>query len=324
MAKKKPTLVFNPSNLTFEHKKVSWQSRIGYGIMILSGILVFGFAMIMLSHKIFPSPNEQGLHNKIKLLQKSYVELEKRMDYVNEDLMTLRKRDENLYRVIYQREPIDDDIWKSTANGSDKFDIFKNQKDYEVIGEIMKKITVARNAMKLQEKSYFELAELVERKDDMINSIPSIQPITNKDLTRISSGFGWRMHPIYRIPKKHTGIDFTAPTGTDVFATGDGVVASSHYEGGYGNCIVVNHGYGYKTRYAHLSGYSVQVGAKVKRGQKLGLVGSTGASVGPHLHYEVEYNDQKIDPALFFYNDLNKNQFEEIIKITNAQGKSFD
>jgi murein DD-endopeptidase MepM/ murein hydrolase activator NlpD len=324
MAKKKPTLVFNPSNLTFEHKKVSWQSRLGYGLMIASGILVFGFVMIMISHKIFPSPNEQTLLRKIKLLKNEYVELENRMDYVNEDLMTLRKRDENLYRVIYQREPIDDDIWKSTANGSDKFDIFKNQKDFEIIGSIMKKIQVARNTMQLQEKSYLELTDLVKRKDDMINSIPSIQPITNKDLTRISSGFGWRIHPIYRIPKKHTGIDFTAPTGTDVFVTGDGVVESNSYQGGYGNCIVVNHGYGYKTRYAHLSGYSVAAGAKVTRGQKIGLVGSTGASVGPHLHYEVEYGDQKVDPALFFYNDLNKNQFEEIIKITNAQGKSFD
>jgi len=324
MAKKKPTLVFNPSNLTFEQKQTSWQSKLGYGMMILSGILVFGFISVMISHKIFPSPNEQVLLRKIKLLQKEYGTLAHQMDYINEDLMTLRKRDENLYRVIYQRDPIDEDIWKTAAKGSEKYDIFNNHTDYEIIGEIMKKISITRNTMKLQEKSYNELASLVKKRDDMINSIPSIQPITNKDLTRISSGFGWRIHPIYRIPKKHTGIDFTAPTGTDVYVTGDGVVESSHYEGGYGNCIVVNHGYGYKTRYAHLSGYATSTGARVKRGQKIGLVGSTGASVGPHLHYEVEYGDQKVDPALFFYNDLNKNQFEEIIKITNAGGKSFD
>lgn len=324
MAKKKPTLVFNPANLTFEQKKVSLQSKITYGLMILSAVLVFGFISVMISHKIFPSPNEQNLLRKIKLLQKEYQALAHHLDLVNDDLSTLRKRDENMYRVIYQRDPIDDNIWKSVDNGTEKYDILNKQSDYKIIGDILKKVTVVRNTMKLQEKSYNELSELVKRKDEMLNSIPSIQPISNKDLTRIASGFGWRIHPIYRIPRKHEGVDFTAPTGTPIYVTGDGIVLSSHYEGGYGQCIVVNHGYGYKTRYAHLSTYVAKAGEKVKRGQKIGLVGSTGASVGPHLHYEVEYNDQKVDPALFFYNDLNKNQFEEIIKLTNARGKSFD
>lgn len=324
MAKKKPTLVFNHANLTFEQKKVSWQSRLGYGLMILSGILVFGFISVMISHKIFPSPNEQNLNKRIKLLQKEYQTLDKHLDLVSEDLGTLRKRDENMYRVIYQRDPIDDKIWKSVENGTDKYDLLTKESEYKVIGEILKKITMVRNTMKLQESSYNELADLVRRKDEMLSSIPSIQPVSNKDLTRIASGFGWRMHPIYRIPKRHEGVDFTAPTGTPIYVSGDGVILNCNYDGGYGNCIIVNHGYGYKTRYAHLSSYAVRAGDRVKRGQKIGLVGNTGASVGPHLHYEVEYNDQKVDPALFFYNDLNKEQFEEIVKITNARGKSFD
>lgn len=324
MAKKKPTLVFNPANLTFEQKKISWQSRVGYGLMILSGVLVFGFIMIMISHKIFPSPNEQNLIRKIKLLQKEYNTLDRHLDLVSEDLATLRKRDENMYRVIYQRDPIDENIWKTAADGTEKYDMLTRESTYAVIGEILKKITIVRNTMKLQEKSYNELADLVKRKDEMLNSIPSIQPVSNKDLTRIASGFGWRMHPIYRIPKKHEGIDFTAPTGTPIYVSGDGVVETCNYEGGYGNCIVVNHGYGYKTRYAHLSAYAVSAGSKVKRGQKIGSVGNTGASVGPHLHYEVVYNEHKVDPALFFYNDLSKEQFEEVVKITSARGKSFD
>lgn len=324
MAKKKPTLVFNHANLTFEQKKISWQQKFLYGAMITSGVLVFGFISVMLSHKIFPSPNEQNLRRQIKFMQKEYGELESRLGYIAEDLHTLRKRDENLYRVIYQRDPIDEDIWKTTESGKSKFDIINEQSDYEIIGSILSKMDVARKKMQLQQKSYNELTSLVKRKDDMINSIPSIQPITNKDLTRISSGFGWRIHPIYRIPKKHTGIDFTAPTGTPIYVTGDGIVETVHYEGGYGNCVVINHGYGYKTRYAHMSKYATSPGVKVKRGSLIGYVGSTGASVGPHLHYEVEYGDQKVDPALFFYNDLNKNQFEELIKITNAGGKSFD
>lgn len=324
MAKKKPTLVFNPANLTFEQKKVSWQSKLAYGLMILSVLLVFGFISVMISHKIFPSPNEQALNRKIKLLQKEYQTLDHHLELISEDLATLRKRDENMYRVIYQRDPIDDNIWKSAEAGLEKYDLLSKESGYVFIGEILKKITVVRNTMRLQEKSYNELAELVRRKDEMLSSIPSIQPISNKDLTRIASGFGWRMHPIYRIPKRHEGVDFTAPTGTPIYASGDGVVTNCSYEGGYGNCLIINHGYGYQTRYAHLSAYAVKPGTRVKRGQKIALVGNTGASVGPHLHYEVEYNNQKVDPALFFFNDLNKAQFEEILKISNARGKSFD
>lgn len=326
MAKKKPTLVFNPSNLTFEQKKTPIRTKIINGLMILSGILVFGFVCIMLSHKIFPSPNEQKLLRQIGFMQGEYDKLESRLNHITEDLNTLRRRDENLYRVIYQRDPIDENIWKTSEKVGNKYELIREKSDYESIADILSKMEIARNKMEIQEKSYQELTDLVKKKDDMINSIPSIQPISNKDLARISSGFGWRIHPIYRIPKKHTGIDFKAQTGTPIYTTGDGIIEAQHYEGGYGNTVIVNHGYGYRTRYAHMSSYArgLGVGQKVKRGSVIGYVGSTGASVGPHLHYEVEYGAQKVDPALFFYNDLDKNQFEELIKITNAGGKAFD
>lgn len=324
MAKKKPTLVFNPSNLTFEQKQTSIRTRVINGLLILSGILVFGFVCVMISHKIFPSPNEKKLMDQIGFMQQEYKKLESRLNFISEDLNTLRKRDENLYRVIYQRDPIDENIWKSSEKVGNKYETIRAKSDYETIADVLTKMEVVRNKMRIQEKSYQDLTSLVKRKDDMINSIPSIQPITNKDLTRISSGFGWRIHPIYRIPKKHTGIDFAAQTGTPIYVTGDGIVEAVQYEGGYGNSVIVNHGYGYKTRYAHMSKFGTAVGTKVKRGSVIGYVGSTGASVAPHLHYEVEYGTQKVDPALFFYNDLDKSQFEELIKITNAGGKAFD
>jgi murein DD-endopeptidase MepM/ murein hydrolase activator NlpD len=323
MAKKKPTLVFNPSSLTFEQKKISWKERLAYGAMILSGVLVFGFFMVMLSHKIFPSPKESELKKHINILQKEYRKMEQHLNMVNTDLNTLRRRDENLYRVIYQRDPISDDIWKVAETDSTKYR-FREITNLEIIAEIASKLKVIRNKMKIQSKSYNEIARLVAKKDEMLNSIPSIQPVDNKDLTRIASGFGWRIHPIYRIPKMHAGVDFSAPTGTPVHASGDGIVESSKYSRGYGNEIVINHGYGYKTRYAHVSKFIVRAGTGVKRGQKIGLIGSTGASVGPHLHYEVEYLNTKVDPALFFYNDLNTNQYEQLINITNAGGKAFD
>lgn len=324
MAKKKPTLVFNQSNLTFEQKKVDWRSRIIYGIMIFSGFIVFGSICVLLSHKFFPSPNEQKLQQQIKFYQKEYQELDSRLDYIQDDLLTLRKKDENLYRVIYQRDPIKDDIWKSKEVKKKKIDIFKKYEEYEIIGSILRKMKSTQEKMKLQETSYNELSALVQKKDEMLKSVPSIQPIDNKDLKRISSGFGYRIHPITRRRKMHEGIDFTASTGTPIHVTGDGVVEIANRQGGYGNCIVINHGYGYKTRYAHLSKYNVNKGQRVTRGQNIGAVGNTGASVGPHLHYEVEFRNQKVNPALFFFNDLSENQFEEIIKITEAGGKSFD
>ncbi len=323
MAKKKPTLIFNPSTLTFEQKKISWKSKLIYILMVLSGVAVFGFAMIMISHKIFPSPKEIELKKQITLLKKQYVILENHLILVDKDLYTLRKRDENLYRSIYQRDPISDDIWKIAEFDNTNYK-YKENSNLEVIADILGKLNVIRNKMKIQTRSYNELVTLVAKKDEMIKSIPSIQPISNQDLNRISSGFGWRIHPIYRIPKLHTGVDFTAPTGTEIVASGDGIVEKASYGRGYGKEIVINHGYGYKSRYAHLSSFAVSVGTKVQRGQKIGAVGSTGASVGPHLHYEVEYLETKIDPSLFFYNDISADQYEKLIQITNAGGKAFD
>jgi murein DD-endopeptidase MepM/ murein hydrolase activator NlpD len=323
MAKKKPTLVFNRSTLTFEQKRISWQSRLLYGLMIISGVAFFGFFMIMISHKIFPSPKEIELKKQISLLKKQYGRLENHLVLVDKDLYTLRKRDENLYRVIYQRDPISNDIWKIAEKDSTHYK-YRENSNLEIIADVLDKLKIIRNKMKIQSHSYNELVSLVARKDEMIHSIPSIQPISNKDLNRISSGFGWRIHPIYRIPKLHTGVDFTAPIGTDIMASGNGIVEKIFYGRGYGKEIVINHGYGYKTRYAHLSQFAVKQGMRVNRGQKIGAVGSSGASVGPHLHYEVEYLETKIDPSLFFYNDLNADQYEKLIQITNAGGKAFD
>ena len=159
----------------------------------------------------------------------------------------------------------------------------------------------------------------------MLSCLPAIQPISNKDLTRTASGWGWRVHPIYKIVKFHYGIDFTAPQGTDIYVTGDGVVESIiSGKRGYGNHIIVNHGFGYKTLYAHLLSFNVRVGQKVKRGEVIGFVGSTGASLAPHLHYEVEINGEKVDPINFFFNDLTSEGYERIVEIASRTGQSFD
>jgi murein DD-endopeptidase MepM/ murein hydrolase activator NlpD len=159
----------------------------------------------------------------------------------------------------------------------------------------------------------------------MLASIPSIQPVSNKDLNRIASGFGVRIDPVYKVPKFHAGLDFTAPTGTEIYASGDGVVELVEFNyGGYGNQVIINHGYGYKTRYGHMSKFAVRQGQKIKRGEKVGYVGSTGKSTGPHLHYEVLKNNEAINPIYFFYNDLDDDMFAKMIERTQNSGQSLD
>ena len=173
-----------------------------------------------------------------------------------------------------------------------------------------------------QSKSFDEVFDLTKEKQKMIKSIPSIQPVSNRDLTRIASGFGLRMHPIYKIIKMHKGMDFTAPIGTEIYATGDGIVEKVGWVGGYGRTIMINHGFGYKTRYAHCSKYNCRKGQKVKRGDLIGFVGNTGQSSGPHLHYEVFKNNRQINPVNFFFNDLSPEEYDKVIEISSRPNQS--
>lgn len=187
------------------------------------------------------------------------------------------------------------------------------------------KLELIRRQMVVQSKSFDEITHLVQNKEKLLAHTPSIQPVSNKDLERIASGFGWRIHPIYKFAKFHEGLDFTAPKGTDVFATADGtVVQSDNNSSGFGNVIVIDHGYGYKTRYAHLSAFKVRAGQKVKRGELIGLVGNSGLSTAPHLHYEVEKNNERVDPINFFYTDLTAEEYARMIELANKSNQSYD
>jgi len=189
---------------------------------------------------------------------------------------------------------------------------------------VAKKLDILSKQVYVQSKSYDEVVKMVLGKEKMLASIPSIQPVANKNLKMTASGWGMRMHPIYRIPRFHYGMDFTAPTGTVVFATGNGIVKEVGREGGYGNTILIDHGYGYETLYGHLSRINVKVGQSINRGDIIGLVGSTGASVGPHLHYEVMKNGQKVNPQNYYFMDLNPAEYEKMISISSNMGQSFD
>jgi murein DD-endopeptidase MepM/ murein hydrolase activator NlpD len=176
-----------------------------------------------------------------------------------------------------------------------------------------------------QQKSYDDINEMVKNKEQLLAAIPAIQPVSNKDLNRIASGFGYRIDPVYKVKKLHAGLDFAAPIGTPIYATANGTVKESSFNGGgYGNHVVINHGYGYETLYGHMVRIKARVGQKVKRGEVIGWVGSTGKSTGPHCHYEVHKNGTPVDPVYFFYNDLTPEQYDRLLKLASASNQSFD
>jgi murein DD-endopeptidase MepM/ murein hydrolase activator NlpD len=244
---------------------------------------------------------------------------------MQERLDDLAKMDDDVYREIFGADPISDDIRKAGTGGVDKYTALEQLSRGENLAELHTKLDNMSAQYKVQEDSYNKLIKMAKNKSAMLASIPAIQPIPNKNLRRIASGFGYRVDPIYKTRKMHKGMDFTAPRGTKIYATGDAVVKTvKHARWGYGSHILLDHGYGYTTLYGHMSRTKVKQGQKVKRGQLIGLVGSTGKSTGPHLHYEVRKNGTAVNPVGYFYNDLTSEQYEEILKISSNPNQSFD
>jgi murein DD-endopeptidase MepM/ murein hydrolase activator NlpD len=240
-------------------------------------------------------------------------------------LTDLQERDDNIYRTIFEAEPLHSSIREAGVGGSDAYQDLEGMENSEIVINVKKRLDKIMKKIYVQSVSYDEVIKLAKSKEAMLASIPAIQPISNKDLTRTASGWGYRIHPIYKIRKFHEGMDFTAPTGTDVYATGDGTIleAESTFRG-YGNKIMIDHGYGYKSLYGHLNEIDVKVGQKVKRGDVIGKVGNTGLSTAPHLHYEVSINNEKVNPVNFYFNDLTAQEYENLIEISVKSGQTFD
>ena len=254
-----------------------------------------------------------------------YDILNSRSDQISKILKDLQERDDNIYRVIFEAEPISDPVREAGFGGINRYKKLLGFNNSQLVTETTKKLDKISKQLYIQSKSYDDVFEMAKNKADMLASIPAIQPISNKNLTRVASGFGIRIHPVYKTKKLHTGMDFTSPKGTDIYATGNGtVVEIKKSKRGYGNHIIIDHGYGYKTLYAHLSKIKVWKGQKVKRGEVIGFVGNTGTSIGPHLHYEVIKNGRKINPVNFYYNDLTPLEYEKMIDISSRINQSFD
>lgn len=322
---KKTKYYYNPTSLRFEKVEVS---RMRIAMQVFGWIctaLVFGGIIVWIAFSFFDSPKERYLKKQIAEMEFEYELMGNKLDTMVVILEQLQYRDDNIYRTIFEAEPVSRNERLAGIGGSERFTRMSNLDNAELVKSTALKLELIRRKMVVQSKSYDEVSELIKNKEDLLSHTPAIQPVSNKDLNRISSGFGYRIHPVYKFAKMHEGLDFTAPRGTDVYAAADGVVAVANVSSsGYGNEIVINHGYGYKTRYAHLNGFAVRQGQKVKRGELIGYVGNTGLSTAPHLHYEVEKDGFKVDPINFFYNDLTPEQYLKVIELANQNNQSYD
>jgi murein DD-endopeptidase MepM/ murein hydrolase activator NlpD len=315
---------FNSQTLKYEKVKLSIGLKILKGFGFISTALVFSFIIIALAYTFLDSPKEKQLKREINSLTLQYKIIQsrvKQMDVVMEDL---QERDDNIYRVIFEANPIPLDVRKAGFGGVNRYKSLDNYNYSNLMVETTKKIDMLSKEIYVQSKSYDELAKAVNSKGKMMASIPAIQPIDSRKLRGAISGFGYRMHPIYKIRKMHEGLDFAAPIGTPIYATGDGVIIAAGVERGYGNRIMINHGYGYVTKYAHMSRFKVQGGSRIKRGDVIGYVGNTGASTGPHCHYEVYKNGKPINPINFFFNDLSPSEYVTMLEIASRENQSLD
>lgn len=323
--RKKEKYIFNTQTLSYEKAVVGWGTRIlRVGAFIIAAF-VFSLAISTVYYRFFDSPKEKILRSELNEMRGQYAIMRQELDRLSSVLEELHYRDGNIYRVIFEAEPINDDTWQAGVGGVNRYKHLDKYDNGDLMKELVMKVDKLKKQMTIQSKSYDEVASLITNKQQMLASIPSIQPIMNKKLTRMASGYGMRIDPIYKIMKFHEGMDFTASVGTEVYVTGDGTVEAVNFAyGGYGNEVLVNHGYGYKTRYAHLNQLSVRPGQKVKRGDIIGKVGSTGKSTGPHLHYEVIRNGRHTNPVYFYFNDLKDSDFQKMLDMANNPGQAMD
>jgi murein DD-endopeptidase MepM/ murein hydrolase activator NlpD len=316
---------YNTDTHRFEKLELSWKVRLLRILGFVSAALVTATITVAIAFQFLDSPKEKKMGNEMYELREQYTMLQKEINKMDEELAQLEERDNNIYRAVFEAAPLPDSLRKGKEYTRVNPKEFAFTTSATILEAIHNNIASLRNRLVTQKNSYDTLQKLVETKEKMLSAIPAIQPVSNKTLERIASGFGYRIDPIYKTPKMHAGIDFTAATGTPIYATGDGTVQVSGYDnGGYGNHVIINHGYGYNSLYGHMKKIKSRVGQKVKRGEVIGWVGSTGKSTGPHLHYEVIKNGEKIDPIHFFFNDLKAADYERLTKIATASNQSFD
>lgn len=316
---------YNPNTLNYEKIQLSFKDYFKRLLTFLLVGMFFAGIILSIAYTFFDSPKELSLKRDNEALRKQYELLNKDMQQIETVLADMQNRDDNIYRVVFEAEPIADNIRQAGIGGVNRYSDLEGYQNSELIIESTYRLDKIAKRMYVQSKSFDDVIEMARTKEDLLASLPAIQPVANKNLRRVASGYGYRIHPIYKVRKMHTGMDFSAPVGTEIFATGDGVVSHViNRQSGYGRHVIIKHGFGYETLYGHMSKSNVRVGQKVKRGDIIGYVGNTGTSSAPHLHYEVIKDDRKINPANFYFNDLTPEEYDLMIELSSHANQSFD
>ena len=316
---------FNPDSLSYCRVESSFRQKALKGLAYFFVFLINAGIGYFLYSVAFDSPKEKGLKRQISEMNLNIELFNKQLNYIESVLNDMQQRDDNIYRTIFEADPLNYSVREAGFGGTNRYKDLESLENSKMVINTAKRLDVISRKVVIQSKSYDNLLEMAVSKEKMLSSIPNIQPISNKSLERTASGWGYRIHPIYKIKKFHQGIDFTAPTGTEIYVTGDGTIEKTESsKRGYGNSIVVNHGYGVKTLYGHLDKFNVRNGQKVKRGEVIGFVGNTGLSTAPHLHYEVIRNGEKVNPINYFFNDLSAAEYDLMIELSMRPGQSFD
>jgi murein DD-endopeptidase MepM/ murein hydrolase activator NlpD len=322
---KKIKYFYNTHTLRYEKLITPLRVKLLRIFGFIAAALVTSVIISYFAFQFVGSPHEKLLRAENERLKNRYQGLNKRVADLQLKMAELEKRDNNVYRSIFEAAPIPDSARARALERQKEVAIVESMEDDELVRSIQASLRNLSNRVEAQKKSYETLNKLIANKEQLLAATPAIQPVSNEDINRVASGFGYRIDPIYKTVKMHAGLDFSAPQGTPIYATADGVVKQAGFSGGgYGNHVVINHGYGYETLYGHMVRVKARRGQRVKRGEVVGYVGSTGKSTGPHLHYEVHKNGRKLDPVYFFYNDLTPEQFDELLTRAQASNQSFD
>jgi murein DD-endopeptidase MepM/ murein hydrolase activator NlpD len=316
---------YDPETLSYRKIERKKGSVLSYALVFTAAAALFGFFMFLIASYYIPSPKEKELTRELQNLQLQYEFLNRRMDEALAALENVEERDNSIYRLYFEANPIPEEQRRAGFGGINRYKKYEGYDNSQLIAESHKKLDILEKAIVVQSKSLDEIAKLAADKEEFLAAIPAIQPVKNEDLTRMASGYGFRTDPFTKARKFHYGMDFSAKRGTPVYATGDGVVTrADNRSSGYGKHIRIDHGYGYVSLYAHLYKYNVKKNQKVKRGDIIGFVGSTGRSQAPHLHYEVSKDGQRINPINFYYGNLTAEEFNELLQKASLENQSLD
>lgn len=322
---KKIKYYYNTHTLRYEKLVTPFRVKLLRVFAFLATAFVTAAIISYFAFQFVGSPNEKFLQLQNQALKEDLNDLNDSVKQIQLKMLELERRDNSIYRNIFEATPFPDSARATYLERQKEIARVESMSNNELVRSIVDGLTNLKNRIVAQNASYKEISNLINNKEKLLLATPAIQPVSNKDLNRIASGYGYRIDPIYKTVKFHAGLDFTAPQGTPIYATADGVVKTAGFsDGGYGNHVVINHGYGYETLYGHMYRIKVRAGKRVKRGEIIGYVGNTGKSTGPHCHYEVQKNGQKLDPVYFFYNDLTPQQFDQLLKRASASNQSFD